>query len=89
IQLINFIYEKSEPPASLMDPNFAAYLNNQLLSVDHRRKRHKIFLKRNKRKYAREDDDSSMAKAMEGFHIVNGLEFKIAAFTYKVYYVMG
>ncbi|KAI3502431.1 hypothetical protein L1887_30500 [Cichorium endivia] len=89
IQIINFGYDKSEPPASLMDPNFAAYLNTQLLSVDSRRKRHRIFLKRNKRKYTREDDDSAMAKAMEGFHIVNGLEFKIAAFTYKVYYVMG
>ncbi|KAL7610919.1 hypothetical protein Lser_V15G11480 [Lactuca serriola] len=89
IQIINFAYEKSEPPASLMDPNFAAYLNTQLLSVDHRRKRHRIFLKRNKRKNGCGDDDSAMAKAMEGFHIVNGLEFKIAAFTYKVYYVMG
>ncbi|KAI3824945.1 hypothetical protein L1987_06418 [Smallanthus sonchifolius] len=89
IQIVNFGYDKYEPPASLMDPSFAAYLNIQLLSVNPRKKRHKIFLKRNKRKYACEDVDSAMAKAMEGFHIVNGLEFKIAAFTHKVYYVMG
>ncbi|KAL8228939.1 hypothetical protein R6Q57_013839 [Mikania cordata] len=89
IQIINFGYDKSEPPASLMDPNFSTYLNTQLLSANPRKKRHRIFLKRNKRKYAFEDVDLAMAKAMEGFHIVNGLEFKIAPFTHKVYYVMG
>ncbi|KAK9064528.1 hypothetical protein SSX86_015910 [Deinandra increscens subsp. villosa] len=87
IQIINFGYDKSEPPASLVDPNFATYLNTQLLSANPRKKRHRIFLKRNKRKYACEDMDLAMAKAMEGFHIVNELEFKITAFTHKVYYV--
>ncbi|KAJ0652273.1 putative transcription regulator Others family [Helianthus annuus] len=89
IQIINFAYEKSEPPAASLDPTFATYLNSQLLSVNPKKKRHRIFLKRNKRKYACEDVDLAMAKAMEKFHIVNGLEFKIAAFTHKVYYVMG
>ncbi|XP_076902089.1 paired amphipathic helix protein Sin3-like 4 isoform X2 [Bidens hawaiensis] len=89
IQIINFGYEKSEPPASLMDPSFSAYLNIQLLSVNPRKKKHRIFLKRNTRKYACDDVDSAMAKAMEKFHIVNGLEFKITPFTHKVYYFMG
>ncbi|XP_076924654.1 paired amphipathic helix protein Sin3-like 4 [Bidens hawaiensis] len=89
IQIINFGYEKSEPPASLMDPSFSAYLNIQLLSVNPRKKKHRIFLKRNKRRYACDDVDSAMAKAMEKFHIVNGLEFKITPFTHKVYYFMG
>ncbi|KAI7731827.1 hypothetical protein M8C21_028780 [Ambrosia artemisiifolia] len=89
IQIINFGYEKSEPPAASLDPTFATYLNSQLLSVNPKKKRHRIFLKRNKQKYACEDVDLAMAKAMEKFHIVNGLEFKIAAFTHKVYYVMG
>ncbi|GJZ69507.1 paired amphipathic helix protein Sin3-like protein 3, partial [Tanacetum coccineum] len=89
IQLINFGYDKSEPPASLMDPNFAAYLNAHLLSVASGKKKHKIFLKRNKRKYASENEDLAMAKATEGCYILNTLEFKIAASTYKVYYVMG
>ncbi|KAI3729079.1 hypothetical protein L6452_17727 [Arctium lappa] len=91
LQIINFGYDKSEAPASLMDPDFAAYLSTQFLSVVPGKKRHRIFLKRNKSKskYACEDDDLAMAKAMEGFHVANGLEFKIAAFTYKVYYVMG
>lgn len=89
IQILNFGYDKSEPPASLMDPNFAAYLNTQLLSPALGKKRDRIFLKRTMRKNACENTDLALAKAMEGFHIVNGLEFKIAAFTYKVYYVMG
>ncbi|XP_024995556.1 paired amphipathic helix protein Sin3-like 3 isoform X2 [Cynara cardunculus var. scolymus] len=93
IQMMNFGYDKSEAPASLMDPDFAAYLSTQFLSVVPGKKRHRIFLKRNKSKskskYACEDEDLAMAKAMEGFHVANGLEFKIATFTYKVYYVMG
>ncbi|KAK1423048.1 hypothetical protein QVD17_18342 [Tagetes erecta] len=87
IQIINFGYDKSEPPASLTDPSFATYLT-QFLSVNPRKKRHRIFLKRNKKRYACEDVDLAMAKAMERFHIVNALEFKISAFKHKVYYVM-
>ncbi|KAL9240901.1 hypothetical protein vseg_015069 [Gypsophila vaccaria] len=87
IQLMEKVQDKPELAAVAMDPNFAAYLHNNLLSADKKEKRG-IFLRRNKRKYSSGDEISGTSEAMEGLQIVNGLECKIACTSSKVSYVL-
>ncbi|KAM7269592.1 hypothetical protein ACFE04_025089 [Oxalis oulophora] len=85
IQLMDYGHDKPEMTAVSMDPNFAAYLHNDFLSVvPDEKEKPGIYLKRNKRKYAAGDS----SKAMEGLKIVNGLECKISCTTSKVSYVL-
>ncbi|XP_077217558.1 paired amphipathic helix protein Sin3-like 4 [Tasmannia lanceolata] len=86
IQLMEYGNEKPEVTAVSVDPNFAAYLHNEFLSVlPDRKEMHGVFLRRNKRKYSSDDATSN---AMEGVRVVNGLECKISCNTSKVSYVL-
>jgi len=80
-----------------MEPSFASYLNNEFLSADVDAKEthfidtkeiHNVFLARNKRKYASDDEYTSTCKSMKGVRVVNGLEYKITCNTSKVSYVL-
>lgn len=87
IQLMDYVYDKPEVSAVSMDPNFAAYLSNELLSVIPQKENPGVFLTRNKRKYGVRDETFS-SEVMEGLKIFNGLECKIACSSSKVSYVL-
>lgn len=87
IQLMDYVYDKPEVSAVSMDPNFAAYLSNELLSVIPQKENSGVFLTRNKRKYGVRDETFT-SEAMEGLKIFNGLECKIACSSSKVSYVL-
>nr|XP_043624994.1 paired amphipathic helix protein Sin3-like 5 [Erigeron canadensis]XP_043624995.1 paired amphipathic helix protein Sin3-like 5 [Erigeron canadensis] len=80
--------EMSEPPAFLIDPTFVAYPSIEPLPVIPGKQKAEIFLKRNRRKYACEDEDLAMMQAMEGLQILNGMECKINCITHKISYVL-
>ncbi|CAL0311940.1 unnamed protein product [Lupinus luteus] len=87
IQLMDHGHDKPEVTAVSMDPNFSAYLHRDFLSVvPDKKERPGIFLKRNKRRYACDDEVSS--QAMDGVKVMNGLECKIACSSSKVSYVL-
>ncbi|KAL2349345.1 hypothetical protein Fmac_003345 [Flemingia macrophylla] len=86
IQLMDSGHDKPEVTAVSVDPNFSTYLHNDFLSVVPEKKKSGIFLKRNKRRYANNDEFST--QAMEGLQIINGLECKIACSSSKVSYVL-
>ncbi|GLU03025.1 hypothetical protein SLE2022_202450 [Rubroshorea leprosula] len=89
IQLMDYGHDKPEVTAVSMDPNFAAYLQNDFLSVVPEEKENTgIFLKRNKRRHSSGDEFNSVSQAMEGLKVVNGLECKIACNSSKVSYVL-
>ncbi|XP_077222252.1 paired amphipathic helix protein Sin3-like 4 [Tasmannia lanceolata] len=89
IQLMEYVHEKPEVAAVSVDPNFAAYLHNEFLSVVPDRKEvHGIFLGRNKRKFSCDDEFSAIRKVMEGALVLNGLECKISCNSSKVSYVL-
>ncbi|KAF9604331.1 hypothetical protein IFM89_005912 [Coptis chinensis] len=84
IQLMDYGHEKLEITAVSVEPTFAAYLHNDFLSVTPNRKEMRgVFLKRNRRKFARGDEFSDTCKSMEGVQIVNGLECKISCTSSK------
>jgi len=89
IQLMDDGSDKSDVVAVSVDPNFAAYLNNDFLPVVSSKKELSgIFLQRSKRKYADLDESSAICKAMEGVCVVNGLECKMACSSSKISYVL-
>ncbi|XP_062111773.1 paired amphipathic helix protein Sin3-like 4 isoform X2 [Humulus lupulus] len=89
IQLMDSGHDKPEVTAVSMDPTFASYLYNDFLSVlPDKKEKSGMFLKRNKRKYASNDDFSCTSQAMEGLQVTNGLECKIACISSKVSYVL-
>ncbi|XP_012855246.1 PREDICTED: paired amphipathic helix protein Sin3-like 3 isoform X2 [Erythranthe guttata] len=86
---IQLMKNEHDKPKGVMDPDFAAYLNNELLStVPERSGNPRIFLKRNKRRYSTGDEVSDACKAMEGLSIYNGLEIVINCNTSKASYVL-
>lgn len=87
IQLMDYVYDKPEVSAVSMDPKFAAYLSNELLSVIPQKENPGVFLTRNKRKYGVRDETFT-SEAMEGLKTFNGLECKIACSSSKVSYVL-
>ncbi|CAN4116256.1 unnamed protein product [Withania somnifera] len=87
IQLMDYVYDKPEVSAVSMDPNFAAYLSNELLSAIPQKENSGVFLTRNKRKYGVRDEIFT-SEAMEGLQIFNGLECKITCSSSKVSYVL-
>ncbi|XP_027075364.2 paired amphipathic helix protein Sin3-like 2 isoform X2 [Coffea arabica] len=89
IQLMDDGNEKSEVVAVSIDPNFAAYLYNDYLSVGQGKKESSaVMLKRNKRKFAEIDEDSAFCKAMETVRVWNGLECKMSSNSSKISYVL-
>ncbi|KAH9709201.1 HDAC interact domain-containing protein [Citrus sinensis] len=88
IQLMDNGHDKPEVTAVSMDPNFAAYLYHDFLSVPDKKEKPGIFLKRNKRKFVGNDEFSATCRAMEGLQVVNGLECKITCNSSKVSYVL-
>ncbi|OIW10525.1 hypothetical protein TanjilG_15897 [Lupinus angustifolius] len=86
IQLMDCGLDKPEMAAVSVDPNFSAYLHNDFLSVVPDKKKLGIFLKRNKCRYTSSDELAS--QAMEGLQIINGLEYKIACNSSKVFYIL-
>ncbi|KAH7846362.1 hypothetical protein Vadar_013012 [Vaccinium darrowii] len=90
IQLMDDGSDKSDVVAVSVDPNFAAYLNNDFLPVVSSKKELSgIFLQRSKRKYADLDESSAICKAMEGVCVVNGLECKMACSSSKISYIFN
>ncbi|KAA8530290.1 hypothetical protein F0562_004999 [Nyssa sinensis] len=89
IQLMDDGNEKPEVVPVSVDPNFMAYLHNDFLSVVPGKKEPSdIVLQRNRRKYANLDEFSAICMAMEGVHVVNGLECKMACNSLKISYVL-
>lgn len=89
IQLMDYGHDKPEVTAVSMDPNFAAYLHNDFLSVvPEKKEKLGIFLRRNKRKFKSGDELFAISLAMQGLQVVNGLECKIACNSSKVSYVL-
>ncbi|XP_031480166.1 paired amphipathic helix protein Sin3-like 4 isoform X2 [Nymphaea colorata] len=89
IQLMDYGHEKPEVTAVTIDPTFAAYLNNEFLSINPARKeRHALFLKRTMQKYTSKDEFLSISNAMEGVQVFNGLECKISCNNSKASYVL-
>ncbi|GKV22786.1 hypothetical protein SLEP1_g32612 [Rubroshorea leprosula] len=89
IQLMDHGHDKPEVTAVSIDPNFAAYLHNDFLSVvPEEKEKAGIFLKRSKCRYVGGDEFSATCQAMEGLKVVNGLECKIASNSSKVSYVL-
>uniref|UniRef100_A0A2P2MR97 Paired amphipathic helix protein Sin3-like 2 n=1 Tax=Rhizophora mucronata TaxID=61149 RepID=A0A2P2MR97_RHIMU len=89
IQLMDNAVDKPEVLQVSMDPNFAAYLHNDYLSVFSGKKEpHDIILRRNKRRYVGLDEFSAVCMAMEGIQMFNGLECKIACNSCKISYVL-
>ncbi|GMP29098.1 hypothetical protein CsSME_00004361 [Camellia sinensis var. sinensis] len=87
IQLMDDGNDKVDMVAVSVDPNFVAYLHNDFLPVNSRKKEPSgIFLQRNKRKYADFDESSAICKAMEGVCVVNGLECKMTCSSSKVFH---
>ncbi|KAL4332622.1 hypothetical protein GQ457_07G016760 [Hibiscus cannabinus] len=86
IQLMDYVNRKPEVMVVSMDPNFAAYLHDDFLSVvPEKKERRWIFLKRNIKKCVDGDELSSTCDTAAGLTMVNGLEFKIAFDSSKVY----
>ncbi|KAK3002319.1 hypothetical protein RJ639_021444 [Escallonia herrerae] len=89
IQLMDDGNEKPEVVAVSLDPNFVAYLHKDFLSVAPGKKESPgVMLQRNKRKYADMDECSAICMALEGFHVVNGLECKMSCNSSKISYVL-
>ncbi|KAG6486831.1 hypothetical protein ZIOFF_055411 [Zingiber officinale] len=89
IQLMDYGHEKPEVTAVSLDPNFSCYLYSEFLSsVSVRKGLYGAFLGRNKRKYGRADEYSTICKAMKGIQVLNGLECKISCSSSKVSYVL-
>ncbi|KAK4765643.1 hypothetical protein SAY86_026733 [Trapa natans] len=85
MQLMDGGHDKPELTAVTVDPNFAAYLHNDFLSVvPDKKEKLGIFLKRNKRTVSG-IDESQVTKRLT---IMNGLECKIACNSSKVSYVL-
>ncbi|GER32296.1 paired amphipathic helix protein Sin3-like 4 [Striga asiatica] len=90
IQLMRNEHEKFEPIAVSMDPEFAAYLKNELfMVVPERIWKLGLYLKRNKKKLYNADESSDFEKAMEGLVIHNGVKMKVNSLTKKVAYVLA
>ncbi|KAL8193508.1 hypothetical protein R6Q57_026643 [Mikania cordata] len=83
IQLMDDGNEKAEVVAVSVDPNFAAYLHNDFLSVVPGIKESGIMLQRNKCQYLDMDESSAISAAMEGVHLFNGLEYKMSCSSSK------
>ncbi|OIT33725.1 PREDICTED: paired amphipathic helix protein Sin3-like 2 isoform X2 [Nicotiana attenuata] len=89
IQFMDDGSEKSEVVAVYVDPNFAGYLYNDYLSVEHGKKESSaVMLKRNKRKHTDHDVSSALCTVMENIILVNGLECKMASNSSKISYVL-
>ncbi|CAM6050285.1 unnamed protein product [Sphagnum compactum] len=90
IQLMDRGAEKLEVPANSLEWSFQNYLDDFLLSVPPAKSKHAVFLIRNKKKFAHQEDSDEAADwtVMENASVVNGLEYKISCKTYKVSYVL-
>ncbi|KAG9153481.1 hypothetical protein Leryth_018739 [Lithospermum erythrorhizon] len=90
IQLVNEGNEKTDLVSVAMDPNFAAYLYNDYLSVSRGKKESSavILKSRNMRRYATLEESDAPCMATENVVMVNGLECKMAAFSSKISYVL-
>ncbi|XP_024973275.1 paired amphipathic helix protein Sin3-like 2 [Cynara cardunculus var. scolymus] len=88
IQLMDDGNEKPEVVAVSVDPNFAAYLHNDFLSIVPGKKESGIMMQRNKRQFSDMDESSAISAAMEGVHVVNGLEYKMSCSSSKISYVL-
>ncbi|KAL6513818.1 hypothetical protein OROHE_019274 [Orobanche hederae] len=89
IQMMRNEHDKFEPSSVSMDPNFAAYMNDELLAfVPERMGKPGVYLKRNKRKLYYGHESSDFDKAMEGLIVHNGMEMKVHSVTKKVAYVL-
>ncbi|KAL9226585.1 hypothetical protein vseg_002380 [Gypsophila vaccaria] len=89
MQLMDTVNEKPEMVAVSIEPNFAAYLFNDFLSIISSKKEPRgIMLKRNKNKYTGLDEYLASLKAMEGVRLSNGLECKVTCSSSKISYVL-
>ncbi|CAH2038379.1 unnamed protein product [Thlaspi arvense] len=87
IQLMNSWNHHPEVTGAAMETGFADYLQKKFLTSVDDEEKHGVFLKRNKEKFTGLDESSGMPAAMEGLHIINEMECKMACSTSKVKYV--
>ncbi|KAL3631082.1 hypothetical protein CASFOL_024066 [Castilleja foliolosa] len=84
IQMMRNEHDKFEPTAVSMEPDFAAYLTDELLAVvPEKMGKPGVYLKRNKKKLYNGDESSDFEKAMEGLIVHNGMEIKVNSITKK------
>ncbi|XP_047320078.1 paired amphipathic helix protein Sin3-like 4 [Impatiens glandulifera] len=89
IEMMDNGHDKLETTSMAMDTSFAAYLQNDFLSlVPKRTDESNIFLRRNKRKNEPGNELSTSDVTMEGVQICNGLECKISCSSSKMSYVL-
>ncbi|XP_071731094.1 paired amphipathic helix protein Sin3-like 2 isoform X2 [Rutidosis leptorrhynchoides] len=88
IQLMDDGIEKPEVVAVSVDPNFAAYLHKDFLSISTANKQSSIMMQRNKCRFTGMDETYDLSFAMEGAHVVNGLEYKMSCSSSKISYVL-
>ncbi|KAI7742429.1 hypothetical protein M8C21_022910, partial [Ambrosia artemisiifolia] len=81
IQLMDDGIEKPEVVAVCVDPHFSTYLHKDFLSVATAKKQFSIMMQRNKQRV-----DESVA--LEGAHVINGLEYKMSCSSSKISYVL-
>ncbi|CAN8305638.1 unnamed protein product [Cochlearia groenlandica] len=86
IQLMNSWNDHLEVTGVATEPDFANYLQNELLTSIDEEENRGLFLKRNKKKLTGLDESSGMAIAMEGLNIINELECVITCSSSKMKY---
>ncbi|KAI3768665.1 hypothetical protein L2E82_19495 [Cichorium intybus] len=87
IQLMDDGIEKPEVVPVSVDSNFANYLHKDFLSVT-AKKQSGLMMNRNKRRFMEMDESCALSVAMEGAHVVNGLEYKMSCCSSKISYVL-
>ncbi|KAD2028391.1 hypothetical protein E3N88_42000 [Mikania micrantha] len=88
IQLMDDGIEKPEVVAVCVDPHFSSYLYKDFLAVATAKKQSRIMMQRNKWRFRGVDESSALSLAMEGAHVVNGLEYKMSCSSSKISYVL-
>ncbi|GKA74273.1 paired amphipathic helix protein Sin3-like protein 2 isoform X1 [Tanacetum coccineum] len=87
-QLMDDGIEKPEVVPVSVDPRFANYIHKDFLSDVTPRKQSGIMMQRNKRRFLGADESSVQSLAMEGAHVLNGLEYKMTCSSSKISYVL-
>ncbi|XP_010543964.1 PREDICTED: paired amphipathic helix protein Sin3-like 5 isoform X2 [Tarenaya hassleriana] len=87
IQLMNGGHDRPEVTAVTLEPGFAHYLQNDLLSLVSEEEKSGLFLKRNKQKLIGKGGSSGISLAMEGVKIINEMECRITCSSSKIRYV--
>ncbi|PWA46416.1 histone deacetylase interacting domain, Sin3 [Artemisia annua] len=84
-QLMDDGIEKPEVVPVSVDSHFANYIHKDFLSDVTPRKQSGIMMQRNKRRFLGADEFAVQSLAMEGAHVLNGLEYKMTCSSSKLH----